>query len=319
MMIKPLRRILHRAEDYKGEGEIVFGHEGQNNEYNRLSSALNRMFMGISKDKETLKHTIGSLENVNRDLKQAQKELIRAEKLASVGRLSSGIAHEIGNPIGIVLGYLDLLKRNDISSAEKEDYITRAEDEIRRINTVVRQLLGFSKPSSDESKPMSVNELIEDLCEVVKPQSFMGHINLTLKTTAEKDTVTADADSLRQVLFNLLLNAADAVSAPAGDARGKIDILTENVSHFDPELKKNIPAIKITVSDNGHGILPRNMEFIFDPFFTTKEPGKGTGLGLSVSYMIVEKMGGHIEAQNREKHGAAMSVILPLAPEREKK
>ena len=311
-MVKPLHRLLSRAEAYREESEIVFSDENKNNEFNRLSSALNRMFMGISKDRETLKETVKSLGKVNMDLKQTQKELVRAEKLASVGRLSSGIAHEIGNPIGIVLGYLNLLKRNDLSTSERDEFILRAEEEINRINVIVRQLLDFSKPATDELISFSVNGLLKEIAEIIKPQPFMNHIELSCHLLAQKDMVTANPDLLRQVLFNLLLNAADAVSTDTGNAGREIVIKTENTVRFDPEVKKTKASIKISVTDNGPGISKENLEYIFDPFFTTKEPGKGTGLGLSVSFMIVRNMGGAIEAEDNRNKGAVISVILPL-------
>ena len=128
LYLLPLGRLARRAEDYKEDDEIIFSVRKEDNELNRLSKALNIMLKRISADKEKLRSTVLSLEKANLELKNAQKEIIQAEKLASVGRLSAGIAHEIGNPIGIVIGYLELLKEEDITGEERDEYIHRTED-----------------------------------------------------------------------------------------------------------------------------------------------------------------------------------------------
>ncbi len=310
--VKPLNRLLDRAGQFREEGDMAFAHEEDKNEFGKLSAALNRIFMGISRDKAALKQTVQSLENLNLELKQTQKDMVRAEKLASVGRLSSGIAHEIGNPIGIVLGYLNLLKEENLPYGERMDFIARAQTEIHRINTVVRQLLDFAKPATDEIKPVPVNEILSGLADVITPQPFMARIRLSLKLSAVNDIVAGNPDSIRQVFFNLLINAADAISSREDHFNGSIDVSTENINILDSESGKTLPSLKITVRDNGCGITDENLANIFDPFFTTKDPGKGTGLGLSVSFMIVENMGGKMEAENNADKGASLYVLLPL-------
>ena len=130
--VKPLQRLANRAEEYREDDELFFLYEKGDNEFGKLSKALNSILKHIADDKEKLQTTVKSLEKANLDLKQAHQNVIRAEKLASVGRLSSGIAHEIGNPIGIVIGYLELLKQNNISDEEKKEFIIRTENEINR-------------------------------------------------------------------------------------------------------------------------------------------------------------------------------------------
>ncbi len=155
---QPLARLARRAENYREDDEMLFSVRKEDNELHKLSGSLNSMLRRISADREKLRSTVNSLERANLELKKAQEEIIRAEKLASVGRLSAGIAHEIGNPIGIVMGYLELLKQKDIPAAEKKEYIHRTEEEIERINTIIRQLLEISRPSKAGLRAVSVHE-----------------------------------------------------------------------------------------------------------------------------------------------------------------
>jgi len=311
--LQPIRRLVNRAEEYReDDDEILFSVRKGDNELNKLSKSLNRMLKRISADKEKLRATVLSLEKANLDLNQAQSEIIRAEKLAAVGRLSSGIAHEIGNPIGIVMGYLELLKQQNISESEKSDFLVRTENEINRINIIIRQLLDLARPVPRVSKTVSVHGLIEDMAHILKVQPLMAKVQLELQLSAEKDVILADAEQLRQVFLNLAINAADAIAAGENIYDGQLTIQTEVLSPFDRGALKQQETLKIMLEDNGPGISAEHIENIFDPFFTTKEPGKGTGLGLSVSFMIIEGMGGSIKATSQTGHGTILSVYLPL-------
>ena len=318
LYLLPLGRLAKRAEDYKEDDEILFSVRKEDNELNRLSKALNIMLKRISADKETLRSTVLSLEKANLELKKAQKEIIQAEKLASVGRLSAGIAHEIGNPIGIVIGYLELLKQEDISREERDEYIGRTETEIERINTIIRQLLEVSRPSASDRTAVSVHELIHHTAGVLRVQPLMSNIELSLKLTAGDDTVLADSNQLRQVFLNLIINAADAVSAKDAGTGGKLEITTALETDADPDIKNPAARLIIRFIDDGPGITEENLGNIFDPFFTTKEPGRGTGLGLSVSFMIVESLGGTMTVASEAGRGTTMKIFLPTyKPEQE--
>ena len=173
LTVKPLQRLVKRADEYTEDAEMIFLYEKGDNEFNKLSRALNNMLKHIAADKEMLRAAVKSLEKANLDLKQAQQDIIRAEKLASVGRLSSGIAHEIGNPIGIVTGYLELLKQNDIADEDRKEFIIRTENEINRINTIIRQLLDFSRPASRGFQAVSVHAIVSDVIDAFKFQPLM--------------------------------------------------------------------------------------------------------------------------------------------------
>jgi signal transduction histidine kinase len=308
----PLARLARRAEDYHEDDDMLFSVRKEDNELHKLSASLNSMLRRISADKEKLRSTVNSLEVANLELKKAQEEIIRAEKLASVGRLSAGIAHEIGNPIGIVMGYLDLLKQKDTPVSEKEEYIQRTEEEIERINTIIRQLLEISRPSKAGLKVVSVHDLIDDIAQVLKVQPLMSNIELECILEAPNDTVLADANQLRQVFLNLIINAADAVSSADSSVNGKLVIKSDLISEKQGASGKPKPFLKITFIDNGPGISEDDISNIFDPFYTTKEPGKGTGLGLSVSFMIVQGFGGEMTVHSEKGEGTSLTILLPV-------
>jgi two-component system NtrC family sensor kinase len=340
---QPLTRLARRAEDYREDDEMLFSVRKEDNELHKLSGSLNSMLRRISADKEKLRSTVNSLETANLELKKAQEEIIRAEKLASVGRLSAGIAHEIGNPIGIVMGYLELLKQKDIPETERKEYIHRTEDEIERINTIIRQLLEISRPSNAGLKVVSVHDLIDDIAQVLDVQPLMSNIELECCLEAQNDRVLADSNPLRQVFLNLIINAADAVSFEDEDnaVNGKLLIQSslvgeipeykhgyeydhendagaiENPARSRPRNQETQPQdqqkhLKIMFIDNGPGITEENIANIFDPFYTTKDPGKGTGLGLSVSFMIIEGFGGKLTVSSEIGEGTTMTVLLPV-------
>lgn len=312
LYLSPLARLAKRAEDYKDDDDIIFSVRKEDNELNRLSKALNIMIKRISGDKEKLQSSVLSLEKANLDLKKAQKEIIRAEKLASVGRLSAGIAHEIGNPIGIVIGYLELLKQKEIPVEERDEYIHRTEEEIERINTIIRQLLEISRPSNSGFIGVCVHDLLRDTAGVLQVQPLMSNIELSMDLSAEEDTVLADPNQLRQVFLNLAINAADAISGKSGDAGGKLEIATLLEKNSGSAAKTSATELKIMFVDDGPGIAEENLGNVFDPFFTTKDPGSGTGLGLSVSFMIVESLGGKLSVLSEPGRGTTMIITLPL-------
>lgn len=308
--VKPLQRLLKRADEYHIQGQLVF-EEKSGNEFKKLSTALNNMLGKISYDTGQLEETIVSLEKANKDLKKAQNDIVRAEKLASVGRLSSGIAHEIGNPLGIVSGYLELIKSEDIPVEQKQDFINRAEKEIERIDSIIRQLLDYSRVSHSKNNNASVHEIIYDVAEMLKVQPLMAGVELRLDLSAEKDMISGNTDQLHQVFLNLSINAADAISLVEGKTKGSVSIST-TIEKNEITESVNDGFLKISFKDNGVGISQENMGNIFDPFFTTKEPGKGTGLGLSVCFMLVDDMGGKIVAESEVGVGTSVNLFFPL-------
>lgn len=306
LMTRPIQRFIKITESFHPSGRFDLFPEKQHDEFSRLSSALNRMMQRIEEDQHKLQRSLQSIENANRELKSAQQEIIRAEKLASIGRLSAGLAHEIGNPIGVILGYLGLIKTRAIApdDATSLDFISRAEAEINRINTIIRQLLDFSRSSPVDYSAVSVHDLVADVGQMLSCQPLTEEIELQYDFAAEDDTVYADYNQLHQVMVNLVINAADSIAMSDNAGAGKIRVATRQPAKAG--------MLELRVSDNGIGIAEENLDQIFDPFFTTKETGKGTGLGLSVCYMIIEQFGGTITAESTYGAGTTMVVELPL-------
>jgi len=310
IVVKPIHNLLKMTEEYE-EGEIaLLFDETSRNEIGKLSRSLSNMLKRLDENKKELKAHISSLEKANKELQQAQNEILRSEKLASVGRLAAGVSHEIGNPIGIILGYLDLLRKGEASEGEREDFLDRIESEITRINRIIGQLLDFSRPSSGKAEKTHVHEMIESTANMLKPQPVFEDIQINLDLNASTDTIFADPDQLQQVFLNIMMNAADALAGknPEGESGSEKDLTveSENTDH----------SIELRFMDNGPGIPEEELAHILDPFYTTKEPGKGTGLGLSVCYRIVEGLGGTIRAESFVGKGTTVIIDLPLHGEK---
>jgi signal transduction histidine kinase len=319
IVLRPIQRFIQLTEHLQSSEHFPSYPEKRSSEFNRLSNAIQQMAKRIEADREEIKQSLRCLEEAHKELKATQNEMIRAEKLASVGRLSAGIAHEIGNPLGIVLGYLSLVRRRPACSSDVEtgDYLARAESEISRINQIITQLLDFARAQPRKRRSTSVHHLIMDVGTMLSEQPMMRDIQLIYQLDAEDDRLYLDAEQLRQVLVNLLINAADSISLSERAGKGEIRITTGIEANAVSGAQVQKSALYVSVSDNGVGIAPEDIDNIFDPFYTTKEPGKGTGLGLSVSYMIIEQFGGSIEVNSRVDRGTEMVLHLPRADESE--
>lgn len=311
IVVKPIHKLLRMTEEYKDGAIIPSIAETSRNEIGRLSRSLSFMLKRLDENKNELKAHISSLEKANRELKQAQHEIIRSEKLASVGRLTAGIAHEIGNPIGIILGYLEIIRKDDITDEERKDFLGRVESEISRVNLIINQLLDFSRPSTGEKRESHAHELIMDTVSMLKPQPMMDEIRIDLQLSATNDTIFIDPNQLQQVFLNIIVNAADAIvgkDLPGDEDSPQKKLTIKSEDHDD--------FIEIRFIDNGSGIPEKELDHIFDPFYTTKEPGRGTGLGLSVCYRIIEGFKGTIKAESSLGDGTTIIISFPLADKR---
>ncbi|MDH3930251.1 MAG: ATP-binding protein [Deltaproteobacteria bacterium] len=339
LVVKPVQQLVQTAEGFQEGDKIPDVSAGEQNELGMLSQALNSMLQRLAENKEELKQHVISLEQANLELQRAQQEVIFSEKLASIGRLAAGIAHEIGNPIGIVLGYLELLQRDDIDQAERLELNNRMGTEIQRINQTIRQLLDFSRPGSSERQVIPVHPLIQDTLDVLEHQLRQQRIKVALELEAQPDKIFANADQLKQVFLNLMVNAADAMEATSERPQGgQLRVRTRSFAGGNlvkgsaagqPLRRSTDPSavdyshlrrtrgttqdrwIEIQFADTGIGIPQENQARVLDPFFTTKEVGKGTGLGLSVSIQIIEALGGRMEVNSRSGEGTKVSIILP--------
>jgi signal transduction histidine kinase len=309
--MRPIQRMVKRAEEFREEDGFLFAARRSDDEINHLSKSLNLLLSRISEDKRQLQRTVTELEVANANLEQAQNEVVRAETLASVGRLASGVAHEIGNPLGIVLGYLDLLGNPDIPSENRKEFLRRTEAEVQRINSIIRQLLDLSRPSDTGVDLVHLHAILKDTVAIISPQPLMKQIDIKTRLTAAHDGVLAAPEQLRQVFLNLILNAADAIASQE-DGTGEIRIRSQLIANSDLPAYPEGEVVELTIEDDGPGIPPDLADHIFEPFFTTKAVGQGTGLGLSVSYMIIESLKGQLTAASLKGGGTCMRIRLPL-------
>jgi two-component system, NtrC family, sensor kinase len=308
LVVRPVEKLVTLSEAYKETEDFSFSLEQEGSEFGKLSLALNRMLARIESDRRRLRASVASLEQANNQLIASQKEMVRAEKLAAVGRLSAGLAHEIGNPLGIIQGYLELLENNDLQNEERHQFCQRSITELNRINKLVRQLLNLTRLPSGRSASTPVHTVLNDLVEILKTQKDMASIEIVQQCEDTSSQAAIDGAALHQVVLNCLLNAVDAIKEKNSGTPGKIVLSCETKRAPDESR-----LLLISIQDNGAGIDEAHLENIFDPFFTTKEPGKGTGLGLSVSHAIIEAAGGRMWVESRKDGGTIMRIELPVS------
>jgi len=263
---------------------------------------------------ETGSHELGELarafNSMTQKLAEARHQVVQAEKLASVGRLAAGVAHEINNPLTGVLTYASLLRRqvdDRPEFAEDLDVIVR---ETKRCREIVKGLLDFSRQTAPVRRSIDVNEVVRRAIAVVMHRLKLGRVSLDLDLSPDPEIVSADANQIQQVVVNLLLNAVDAL----GSGRGTIRLETR--SSIAPGGNSGVPhaggplGTEIVVQDSGHGIPAETLAHVLDPFFSTKGV-RGTGLGLAVSWGIVMSHGGSITVKSDVGEGTRFSVWLP--------
>lgn len=312
VVVRPIEHLVALTNSYRDDDDIPLLPDEGSSEFSRLSLALNSMLQRIDDDRRKLRDTVSSLEKANQQLRATQQQMVQTEKMAAIGRLAAGLAHEIGNPIGIIQGYVELLGQAGVSPEEQQQFSRRSQQELERIQHLIQQLLNFSRTPAHDAGSTRIHPLLQELAGMVQAQKKTAGMEFQLHLGAGQDLVAAGSDSLHQVFLNCLLNAVDAIGEAVqkyGDSHQGIIRLTTANTQDD----KGRSSIRITLEDNGIGIREADKDSLFDPFFTTKEPGKGTGLGLSVSYALVETAGGKMGIRGREGHGATVSIELPLA------
>lgn len=335
-ILDPIDKLVEGAEAIaRGELDRRLP-AGETREIQQLSDALNRMAERLIADQELLSANIRSLDETNQLLTEARDAMVHAEKLASAGRLAAGIAHEIGNPLGAILGYIGLARRT--ADEPSKELLDAAEREARRIDRIVHGLLDYSRPRDARIRPLDINTVVHETLELLTTQGRFTNVHTTLELADSLPLVECDPYQLQQVLVNLFMNAADAMESqprpcirlrtlvrkagyrPRIVARRKDDPPTVNYAHrrrfwAPPPQGDPAPAgadvVEINVEDNGPGIPAELLSQVFEPFVTTKEPGKGTGLGLAVCARLIDQMGGVIRAENQKTGGATFTIVLP--------
>jgi signal transduction histidine kinase len=268
-----------------------------------LTEAFNGMAREVVGHRRELEEQVARLERLNRELERAQDQVVRSAKLASVGRLAAGVAHEIGNPLTVMLGFFDVLAALEPMAPEAREHLRTMRQEAERVNRTIRDLLDYARANPEPVETLGVGEVIDATVGLLAPQKPFRTIEIQVTVPSDLPPIRANRDRLRQVLVNLLLNAADAIGQ---DRPGTVGVKVSAAALPDGK-----PAVRILVTDNGPGIPQELLDAIFDPFVTTKSPGSGTGLGLSVCQGIVEGFGGTIRASNRDGGGACFELLLP--------
>ncbi|HVO36212.1 MAG TPA: ATP-binding protein [Gemmatimonadales bacterium] len=275
-------------------------------------------------------HLAESVNQMTERLLDAQGALVRAEKLASVGRLAAGVAHEVGNPLAAVANYVELLRRRGV----EPEIVAAIEREAGRIDIIVRSLLDYARPRDARRERVDLASVASRAVDLLRSQGVLRPVSVEVAPATGLPPVLGDAAALEQVFVNLLLNAVDA----AGEG-GRIAVVAavarlgepeaERRSSDQPEGVPTVPrlsrrsrrhlegtadgslAVQVVVADSGGGVPEELRDRIFDPFFTTKPPGKGTGLGLAIVQRIVQDHGGRVDVFAAREGGAAFAVTLP--------
>ena len=283
---RPINRLIKAtAEIARGNYHLLDIPPEESAEIRELEEYFNEMVKAIEERDQRLK-----------DL--AERTILRSEKLASVGRLASGIAHEINNPLTGILTYSSLLAE-ELKGTPYEEDLKTIKEETLRCRKIVRGLLDFARDYKPEKVSTNLNSLIEEALQLLEKHVNFHNIKIVKDFDPNLPEVKVDADEFRSVINNLAVNAADAM--PNG---GQLTITTR----FDPSANQVI----IRVADTGVGISEENLKKIFEPFFTTKEKGKGTGLGLAMTYGVIKRHNGTIDVKSKVGEGTEFIIKLPV-------
>jgi len=285
-----------------------------------VAVAFNDMTEALEGRTGELEKAVSELRQSNESLRTARAGLARAERLAAVGRLAAGVAHEVGNPMGALLAFLDLARRDDGLSESSRGHLTRAAQEGERVRGILRELLDFSRPPRSACEAVELPALCEKTSDLVRAQRRYAGISIEVTSEGSPPAALADPGGVAQIVLNLLLNAADALGPETRDPKIRVVVrptarcVRAGEGAAAAESRRHFDAVECVVRDNGPGVAEEDRERIFDPFFTTKAPGDGTGLGLSNAARFAEEFGGGLELAAPSPGGGAEFVLrLPAA------
>jgi signal transduction histidine kinase len=297
-VVAPFTRVKEATERIAG-GEFGYRLEPEEvREIHALVTALNDMSASLYAYRRRTAEQVASLEAANTDLQRAQEALVRSEKLAGVGRMAAGLAHEVGNPLAAVVGYVDLLEQGVAPETERT-IVQRARVELDRIHHTIQALLGYARTGSGECESIEVDSALREAVQTIQSQPGFQDLEVSVAVEGEVPALWMERDKLHQVLVNLLLNAADA--QPVDQIALRATTTSDG-------------GVEIRCEDNGVGFDEIALERAFEPFFTTKDVGEGTGLGLATCMQVISGAGGTIEASNRAQGGACVRLRLPRSP-----
>lgn len=297
-ILKPLNLMVKATDQIRKENFSTRIPSGRNDEVDQLAQGFNFMAQSLAESYARLEQKV---EERTQQLRDLQQQLIQTAKMSAVGQLVGGVAHELNNPLTVILGFAELEKMKLVASQEDPKKIKLMEDihfQAERCRRIVANLLQVARQEKPQLENIRINEVVERVLQLREYELRTKNIELIREYEVKNPTILADSNKINQVVLNLLNNACDAIQETGRG--GKIQVRTK--AHHD--------KVTMELQDDGTGI--REPERIFDPFYTTKDVGKGMGLSLSVCYAIVQEHGGEIRAENWAK-GARFSVTLPLA------
>jgi two-component system NtrC family sensor kinase len=301
-MTRPLQRMVEATQEI-AKGEL--SHKVQvtsHDEIGALACSFNQMTDRLREANEKLlgwgKTLEKKVEERTEELRAIQSHLIQSEKLASIGKLAAGIAHEINNPLGAVLIYSHLILEDTPPGQAHHENLKKIVRETTRCKDIVTGLLDFARPKEPQRQPTDIHELLDRCLAFTGQQALFQNIKVEKVFSPDVPRIVADAGQLQQVFMNIIFNAAEAM-----DGAGTLTLRTS----YDPARDE----IAVAIADTGHGIKAEDKGRLFEPFFTTKDVGKGTGLGLAISYGIVQKHQGTIDVQSEAGRGAMFTIRLP--------
>ena len=289
--VEAMQRAAARATE--GDLSVRLTEEGAR-ELALLAESFNKMTASVQDQ-------LQRVERQRAELAASREHLIRSEKLASVGRLAAGVAHEVGNPLQSIVGFTEILLKGGLSDDEHADSLGRVRDETQRIHLIIRELLDFARPVEDAIESVDMQSVVEQSLQLVGPQRRLREVQTDQSGLSTLPPVAANGQRLIQVMVNLLLNAADAM-----EGEGTITITGQH--------QEQDKRVEVRLTNTGPTIPKEDRGRIFDPFFSTKEPGKGTGLGLAVAQAIVESYEG-VLTLDEDAGRTTFVVSLPVGEE----
>ena len=305
-IINPLQQMVVATQEI-ARGDLSHKVEVHSrDEIGRLADSFNRMTDNLKGANEKLVDWTRTLERKveerTHELREMQAHLVRSEKLASLGKLAAGIAHEINNPLGGILIYSHLILEDTPKDSPQQENLKKIVKETTRCKDIVKGLLEFARPKEPEMILTDIAEVVKRALDIVERQALFQNI-IIRQDYARLPKLVVDAGQLQQVFMNIILNAAEAM-----DGCGTLTIraTADEAAEF----------VCLEFTDTGHGIKPEDMKRLFEPFFTTKEVGQGTGLGLAISYSIVQKHEGNIKVRSEPGKGSMFTILLPLKQEK---
>jgi signal transduction histidine kinase len=311
----PVDRILAAARALRaGAGELPVAGDPADGGHGlaRAAVAFERVGAALGAERERLAEKVRELERANAELVRARESLVRAERLATLGRIASGVAHEVGNPLGAIGGYVELARERLAAShdgardearrraewQDADEFLARVAAEAARIDRIVRDLLDLGRPAEAAPGAVDIAAPLDAALRLARVQERFRGVEVELALAADLPRAVADERRLSQVFLNLLLNAGDAMSGA-----GRVRVAARAAGG----------RVVVEVADGGPGIPSADLPRVFEPFFTTKAAGRGTGLGLAISQGIVEAFGGELAAANAPGGGAVFTVALRAA------